>query len=263
MSSLYTRALSLVALAALTGCAALSTRSGSAAVCPERLLVLATENDDVFVLPAPTDLCSLGADDDVSERRVAEITDSLLVAANLPPTTSRTTKSSKAGFASLQNLAGCCRVRVRWRVVARPPEVTVRGTRVNVESPSITVGVPEVRGEGFPEVRIGRDSNSPDAGAVCRHMTSAAYIPAGHHPVSVNWMPGDPRGDLVCTSRSDEAETQFVPWLDVPMPSGYTILYQFPNPSTSFNGCKRWSVWQGQAACIDMYPRYRLQKNSV
>lgn len=48
---------------------------------------------------------------------------------------------------------GCCRVRVRWRVVVKKPSVTVRGGGVTVGSPSVTVGNPTVTTSGWPEIR--------------------------------------------------------------------------------------------------------------
>lgn len=97
--------------------------------------------------------------------------------------------------------------------------------------------------------------------AECRMMKSLASIPEGYHPVTVDWKRNDPRGDLVCISKTEGNTIRFTPWLDFPRPSGYYVLYEYPNPSTVFNGCKSWSIFNGRYRCIDMYPSYQMQKN--
>lgn len=99
------------------------------------------------------------------------------------------------------------------------------------------------------------------AWAECRMMKSLASIPKGYHPVTVDWKKNDPKGDLVCISKTEGKEIRFTSWLDSPAPSGYYVLYEYPNPSTVFNGCKRWSILNGSYNCIDMYPSYQMRKN--
>jgi len=45
------------------------------------------------------------------------------------------------------------------------------------------------------------------------------------------------------------------------MPKGYHVLYEYPNQSTKFNGCRKWSIFNGQYNCIDMYPSYQLKRD--
>jgi len=106
------------------------------------------------------------------------------------------------------------------------------------------------------------EKSKKEVAGYCSMMTSAANIPPGYHPVTVDWKRNDPRGDLVCISKTQGKEIRFTPWLDFPMPQGYYVLYTYPNPSTTFNGCRRWSVFNGQYSCIDMYPSYQLRKAS-
>lgn len=93
----------------------------------------------------------------------------------------------------------------------------------------------------------------------CRYMRSLSAIPTGYHPSSVQWTKNDPRGDLVCLARTEGPAIRFVPWLDFPMPPGYYVLYEYPNPSINFNGCRRWTIFNGQYTCRDMYPQYELR----
>lgn len=97
--------------------------------------------------------------------------------------------------------------------------------------------------------------------AECRMMKSLNYVPEGYHPVTVDWKKSDSQGDLVCISKTEGKEIRFTPWLDFPMPSGYYVLYEYPNPSPIFNGCKKWSVLYGDYQCINMYPSYQLRKS--
>lgn len=94
----------------------------------------------------------------------------------------------------------------------------------------------------------------------CRMMISTSSIPKGYHPVTVDWKKNDPRGDQVCISKTEGNEIRFIPWLDFSMPSEYYVLYEYPNPSTTFNGCRRWNVFMGSYNCIDMYPSYQMRR---
>jgi hypothetical protein len=58
---------------------------------------------------------------------------------------------------------GCCRVRVRWRVVVKKPAVTVRNGGVTVNAPEVTVGHPTVAASGWPEIRWNARSLIPSA----------------------------------------------------------------------------------------------------
>jgi hypothetical protein len=60
-------------------------------------------------------------------------------------------------------------------------------------------------------------------------MKTISEIPPNFHLSTVDWKKNDPRGDLVCISKTDGKEIRFVPWLDFPMPAGYYVLYEYPN----------------------------------
>lgn len=105
--------------------------------------------------------------------------------------------------------------------------------------------------------------SSGSAFGQCQMMKSLASIPKGFHPVTVDWKKNDDRGDMVCIAKTEGKEIRFTPWLDFVMPSEYYVLYEYPNPSTTFNGCRRWSIFNGEYNCIDMYPSYQMRKNKV
>ncbi|MDX2425638.1 MAG: hypothetical protein QNK15_05215, partial [Cycloclasticus sp.] len=99
------------------------------------------------------------------------------------------------------------------------------------------------------------------ASAQCKAMKSKNQIPTGYHPTSAQWRPNASNGDMVCIQKTGSSQTDFVAWNDFEMPADYYVVYEHPQPSTSFNGCKQWSVWQGKKTCIQMYNRYLLRKN--
>lgn len=224
----------------------------SATSCSEQLLLVQTENDDLFVLPTPTEACA-APEYSPSDTDLSLLSDSLLTSANAKTRT----QAHNANTNKMQQ-GRCCRVRVRIRAVAKPPRVTVRGTSVTATDGRLAVE--EIGANGDLSVTV-RDVPSGSGGdGECRSMSGLASIPTGYHPLSVKWQPGNPSGDLVCYGKTEGRSLRFVPWLGFPMPAGYHIQYQYPNPSTSFNGCLQWSIFNGQYACIDMYPLYELVK---
>lgn len=246
-------------LALLTGCGAREHSAGSPD-CSDRTLVVRSEYDDVFVVPVPADRCADGLVQPLSDEHIAALADSIYTQLNASDAAPEMMDSLAGGQ---EEIAACCRVTVRApRVTVSAPSVTVRGTSVTAKAPEVTAKPPSVRVEGLPEVRIGGGSPPSGEAPSCSLMRDERYLPAGHHPVSAQWRPEDPNVDLVCIAKTEGTPIRFLAWRGIRIPAGYHILYQYPNPSPSFNGCAQWSqLGDGPRTCIAMYHLYELAKD--
>lgn len=103
--------------------------------------------------------------------------------------------------------------------------------------------------------------NYGEGSAQCNYMKTKNSIPAGYHPTSVRWEFGNSQGDLVCIQKTEGKSFAFVEWQDFERPEGYYIDYEYPNPSTTFNGCRSWTTWNGETKCTKTYKRYHMKKS--
>jgi hypothetical protein len=94
-------------------------------------------------------------------------------------------------------------------------------------------------------------------------MNSLNNIPNGWHATTVQWRPGEADGDLVCIVETKGQEIQFVNWLGAATPAGYYVLYQNSSLDTTFRGCRRWEILNGNYTCYDSWTVFQMRKNPV
>lgn len=92
-------------------------------------------------------------------------------------------------------------------------------------------------------------------------MRDTSAIPAGWHPVTVQWRADDPENDLVCISKTEGKQIQVVAWKGFRLPANYYVLYSDSTLNDRFRGCAQWSEWQGTRTCMTSWAMSLMQRN--